>query len=74
MSHSVHRHCSRASPGPWPASYQDVDIVIIKGFSSSRLLNRFESMKDEKNQNSTTKLSSNSSRLALSIHSNIADK
>lgn len=33
------------------ASYQD--IGIIKGFSSSRLPSRFESMKDEKKQNST---------------------
>lgn len=31
------------------ASYQD----IIKGFSSSRLLSRFEIMKEEKKQNST---------------------
>lgn len=52
------------------ASYQD--ILIIKGFSSSRLLNRFESIKDEKKQNSTAKLSSNNCRLTLSIHSNTA--
>lgn len=54
------------------ASYQDV--VIIKGFSSFGLLRRFESMEEEKKQNSTAKLSSNSSRLTLSIHSNTADR
>lgn len=55
-----------------PSSYQD--IASTRGFSSSRLLKRFESIKDEKKQNSTAKLSSNSSRLTLSIHSNTADK
>lgn len=54
------------------ALYQD--IVIIKGFTSSCLFNRFESIQDEKKKNSTAQLSSNSSRFILSIHSKTADR
>lgn len=56
---------------PQPSSILSSQARRI-GFSSSFFPSSVHNMEEEKKQNSTAKLSSNSSRLTLSIHSNTA--